>query len=290
MKNILLVSIFTLSVTSLAWASDRSDRNNNNSGNNQTELVGAPGAVFGNTVSGNTIATGAAPGNLVLGGNTGNLMSNTNTVSGTNTNTFNPTNTNTVTNTNTNANANTNTNTNTNANANANRNVNRNVNRNTATGGTANVTVNGTSANANPTSDTITIRNTPAVAPPAIYGTNNCALGVSAGFSMPGLGLGGGFSYESQNCEVRAQAALAHTTGQQDVAQEVMCELTAYRQARRRVGRPCASDLPTPHMATPIMPNVPVQSVAVAPAPRNTPLPQFCSVPGLNVASYPECN
>jgi hypothetical protein len=106
-----------------------------------------------------------------------------------------------------------------------------------------------------------TIRNTPdAYAPPVTGGTNPCSRGLSAGGSVAGFGLGLGGSWSDPDCERRNLSALLHNQGQQALAQEVLCETDAVRNARRRLGQPCAADIP---------PGTPVVSPApVAAAPR----------------------
>lgn len=90
-----------------------------------------------------------------------------------------------------------------------------------------------------------TIRNTPdAYAPNVSGGTNSCLVGMSGAGSVAGFGIGIGGNWSDRDCERRQLAALAHNTGQQALAQEVLCGSTDIREARRRMGQPCLVDLP----------------------------------------------
>jgi len=101
-----------------------------------------------------------------------------------------------------------------------------------------------------------TIRNTPdAYAPAVTGGTNPCTNGVSGGGSVAGFGLALGGSWSDPNCERRNLSALLHNQGQQALAQEVLCETDAVRNARRRLGQPCAADIPP---GTPVVTPAPV--------------------------------
>jgi hypothetical protein len=101
-----------------------------------------------------------------------------------------------------------------------------------------------------------TIRNTPdAYAPPVTGGTNPCTQGLSGGGSVAGFGLAVGGTWSDPNCERRNLSALLHNQGQQALAQEVLCETEAVRNARRRLGTPCAVDVPP---GTPIVTPAPV--------------------------------
>lgn len=89
-----------------------------------------------------------------------------------------------------------------------------------------------------------TIRNTPDVyAPNVSGGTNSCLVGMSGGGSVAGFGIGIGGNWSDPDCERRQLAALAFNTGQQALAQEIICGSTAVREARQRMGQPCLVDV-----------------------------------------------
>jgi hypothetical protein len=89
-----------------------------------------------------------------------------------------------------------------------------------------------------------TIRNTPdAYAPPVTGGTNPCQQGLSGGGSVAGFGVALGGSWSDPQCERRNLSALLHNQGQHALAQEVLCETESVRQARLRLGQPCAADV-----------------------------------------------
>jgi len=124
-----------------------------------------------------------------------------------------------------------------------------------------------------------TIRNTPdAYAPNVSGGTNSCLVGMSGAGSVAGFGFGLGGNWSDPDCERRQLAALAHNTGQPQLAQEVMCGSTAVREARIRLGQPCLADVPRPAQvaAQPVVltsaPAAPVAS-AVVTAPSR---PDWC--------------
>jgi hypothetical protein len=88
-----------------------------------------------------------------------------------------------------------------------------------------------------------TIRNTPDVyAPNVSGGTNSCLVGISGGGSVAGFGIGLGGNWSDPDCERRQLAALLYNTGQQNVAQEVLCASREVREARQRMGQPCRAD------------------------------------------------
>jgi hypothetical protein len=90
-----------------------------------------------------------------------------------------------------------------------------------------------------------TIRNTPDAYAPAITGgTNPCTQGLSGGGSVAGFGVALGGSWSDPNCERRNLSALLHNQGQPQLAQEVLCETSSVREARRRMGNPCIVDMP----------------------------------------------
>jgi hypothetical protein len=121
-----------------------------------------------------------------------------------------------------------------------------------------------------------TIRNTPEVNAPSIVGTNPCTVGISAGVSLPGLGLAGGYGYSDSGCERRATAALAHSTGQAELARELMCDDSAVREARRRIGDLCAADRSATTFQTAVAPaEHPAAIQIAAPAIR---VPDYCIV------------
>lgn len=140
-------------------------------------------------------------------------------------------------------------------------------------GGSSNVSVAGPS-----TPGTQTIRNTPEVNPPAIVGTNPCAVGISAGMSLPGFGVGGGYSYSDTGCERRATAALAFSTGQQALGREIMCDDPAVRAARRRLGDLCMEDQQeAARQAAEAARRTPAAVPVSAPAPAPVARPAYCA-------------
>lgn len=124
-------------------------------------------------------------------------------------------------------------------------------------GGNATVTVQGGGGGVNGNvPSNYTIRNTPDVYAPGISGgTNPCTNSLSGGGAVAGFGLSLGGSWSDQDCERRNLSALLHNQGQTELAQEVLCETTAVRQARMRIGQPCAADRQAPQVAqAPVIP------------------------------------
>lgn len=75
---------------------------------------------------------------------------------------------------------------------------------------------------------------------PSIAPTALCALGVSGGAQGVSFGLSFGKSYIDENCQVLEQIrATATVLGDRATASEMMCGVTAYKEARARTGKPC---------------------------------------------------
>jgi hypothetical protein len=97
--------------------------------------------------------------------------------------------------------------------------------------------------------------------------------------SVAGFGIGLGGNWSDPDCERRQLAALSHNTGQQAVAQEILCGSRDYREARQRIGQPCAADVQRVAATQPVLianpqPG-PVQVPAPAPVVRSGP-PDWC--------------
>lgn len=125
-----------------------------------------------------------------------------------------------------------------------------------------------------------TIRNTPdAYAPAVTGGTNPCTQGLSGGGSVAGFGVALGGSWSDPNCERRNLSALLHNQGQQALAQEVLCETEAVRQARLRLGQPCAADRPVAGQQ-PVPTQVIGGGAVVTPVAQRAPVNDFCLTVG----------
>lgn len=118
--------------------------------------------------------------------------------------------------------------------------------------------------------------NTPGLAPAAVFGTNPCSMGGSAGGAGPGIGITLAFSTSEPGCERRNMAALLFNTDHKAAARELLCDDTGVRAAFARIGEPCAAD--RPQVSQPIAP-------PVADAPRPGPLPVRA---GMNFATVAE--
>jgi hypothetical protein len=168
-----------------------------------------------------------------------------------------------------------------------------------ATGGNATASITGTTGGAGGAS-TVTIGGdtfhaprerlrTPDVSAPAIWSNNPCVVALSGGVAVAGFGASIGAGIEDRDCTRRANAQHLVAMGENAAAREVLCENREVRAAFARVGRPCAADIPAPAPREGIGGAVPVAATPLsAPSPARV-LPAFCSVPGLNLASYPEC-
>lgn len=127
-----------------------------------------------------------------------------------------------------------------------------------------------------------TIRNTPDAYAPAITGgTNPCTNGVSGGGSVAGFGLALGGSWSDPNCERRNLSALLHNQGQPELAQEVLCETDAVRQARLRMaqagrGQPCIADIPAVQVNAVRMQTAPTPQASVAVPAAAATRPAWC--------------
>ena len=144
---------------------------------------------------------------------------------------------------------------------------------------------------------TSTIRNAPALGLSSIYGLNPCSLGASAGVSTPLFGIAGAISTTDKGCETRNTAALAITGLKDEVAaREIMCDIPEFRDAVKRIGKPCLADQqqaanqPSPvasnQLVQPVAARteVPPEAEAIAPD-----APAWCHTAGLVITSYPEC-
>lgn len=141
-------------------------------------------------------------------------------------------------------------------------------------GSTANPTIN---QNFGGTPSTQNINNVPALQLPSVIGGNPCGIGGSAGFSMMGVGVGGGLMVEGESCETRQKVALYHNIGMARlnagdrtdsdgwfrVAKEVACADRETRKNFAAIGVPCIADRPQAAQAPAPAMNVP--SVPVAP-------------------------
>lgn len=84
---------------------------------------------------------------------------------------------------------------------------------------------------------------------PSMNPTTQCALPIVGGFAVANLSMSGGSAYEGAHCQKIEESKLASGLGDRETAQEIACELSYYRAARARVGRPCAADKPAPAKA-----------------------------------------
>lgn len=162
------------------------------------------------------------------------------------------------------------------------RSTNSNDNRNTARGGNASArggsasasgsqtmqaTFNG--ASGGPTDGTVTVRNAPDVAAPAIWSNNPCIISASGSVSVVGFGASIGAGIEDPDCTRRANAQLLAALGQPDAAREVLCANREVREAFQRSGRPCASDVARVQIVRAAVQPAP-EPIRIAPAPVNT--------------------
>ena len=103
-------------------------------------------------------------------------------------------------------------------------------------------------------SGTTTIRNTPDVGAPAIYGgTNPCSVGASAGMGIPGFGVSGGATWSDPGCERRNTVVILYQANKGRVAEALLCQDKDTRAAFLIAGDPCPQD------------RVPVAQAAAAP-------------------------
>lgn len=224
--------------------------------------VGNPSS---NTSSGIGVGIGVGVGMGGNGGAGGNAIANGGSANSNNTNL----NGNNNTNRNDNANSNVNNNRNSNRNANTNKNNNNLANSQgqgqgqiqgqmqgqVANGGRAisgGNTLQGTQANGQSvsvTGDTVTYeaqsRNPVNTAyAPNIAPTATCMGSTSAGAQGIGFGISIGSTWTAEECQVLEQGRFAaQVLGQTEVASEIACSLDKYREARKRVGKPCAQDV-----------------------------------------------
>jgi hypothetical protein len=81
--------------------------------------------------------------------------------------------------------------------------------------------------------------------------TTVCAGSTSGGASGASFSLSVGTSWTDSNCVLLEQVrTVAVVLGQEAVAQEMLCAVTAYAEARARVGDPCVT--PTQPTVTPV--------------------------------------
>ncbi|HYZ22072.1 MAG TPA: hypothetical protein VE690_07940 [Rhodopila sp.] len=107
------------------------------------------------------------------------------------------------------------------------------------------------------------MRNTPEIVAPSINGGNPCAVGVSGGVALPGVGVSGGATWADGACERRQAAALLHNMGHPDIAYQLMCQDKNVREARKIMAEPCKEDMVQVSAAQP--------RTAVAAAPASQP-------------------
>jgi hypothetical protein len=131
------------------------------------------------------------------------------------------------------------------------------------TAGTAGTSGVGTTSTDNVNySGTTTVRNTPDVGAPAIYGgTNPCSVGASAGLGIPGFGLSGGATWSDHGCERRNTAVILYQANKARVAEALLCQDKDTRAAFMAAGDPCPQDRTPVAQAA-----APVQVASVAPA------------------------
>jgi len=137
---------------------------------------------------------------------------------------------------------------------------------NSNAGAAANPTIN-QNFGGTPSTTTQNINNVPALQLPSVIGGNPCGIGGSAGFSMMGIGVGGGIMVEGENCEERQRIALYHNIGMarhnagaaQDAAgwfavtKETACENKKTRATFKQIGQPCLADLPAGTAPAPVV-------------------------------------
>lgn len=122
---------------------------------------------------------------------------------------------------------------------------------------------------------TQTLRNVPQVYAPSLSGGNPCSAGVSGGGAVAGFGITLGAQWSDAECERRQLAALAFNSNQTEVAREIMCGASEYRQARIRTGQPCVQDMPQrTEAAGPVQMMVPVMAPAAPSTARS--FPEWC--------------
>ena len=76
---------------------------------------------------------------------------------------------------------------------------------------------------------------------PSIEPTALCAIGVSGAVQGVSVGISMGTSYVDENCVRLEQVRMvAGVLGDLQTANEMMCDVPAYRAARERIGKPCS--------------------------------------------------
>lgn len=76
-----------------------------------------------------------------------------------------------------------------------------------------------------------------------VYPTAMCMGSSSGGVQSTVFGFSAASSWTDKNCMVLEQARSAATVlGDKAVAEEIMCSLKEYREARNRIGNPCVTD------------------------------------------------
>jgi hypothetical protein len=131
-------------------------------------------------------------------------------------------------------------------------------------------------------SGTQTLRNVPNVYAPSFGGTNPCTVSASAGGSGAGIGITIGGSWSDPGCERRNLAVIAvQALNDPALAREILCGTTDYRQARQRIGQPCAMDVPPG--GAPVQIAAAAAPVAIPPPaviPAAVTFPAWCSTVG----------
>lgn len=84
--------------------------------------------------------------------------------------------------------------------------------------------------------------NVPDAVPPSIAGGNVCSVGGSAGLSLAGIGLAGGYSGEARNCVLRQNAALLYNMGDPAAAKDMLCQDARFAAAFAESRHPCDAD------------------------------------------------
>lgn len=138
----------------------------------------------------------------------------------------------------------------------------------TGTAGTSAPATGATGTSSDPTihyAGSYTVRNTPELVAPSINGGNPCAIGVSGGVALPGVGVSGGATWADAACERRQAAALLHNMGHPDIAYQLMCQDKNVREARKIMAEPCKEDM------TQVSAAQPRTAVAAAPPPAFQP-------------------
>lgn len=84
-----------------------------------------------------------------------------------------------------------------------------------------------------------TIKDVPAQATLIETPTAPCMVPIGGTFSVAGFGGGAVGAYTSQECETLERIRMTWNMDQHDVANQMMCQFSDYRNARETVGEPC---------------------------------------------------